>query len=107
MCLSLIPFACTGQKFTCTDKVTVQRLHLASLNDSRKIESWASQPNLEQFNSVHVELYLNVTSIRFIDFLNVGGHLSKQCLLNPPLHDAGILGVRVHIKVGGDDRGAD
>ena len=65
------------------------------------------KPNLKQFNSVHVEFYLDVASIRFIDFLNVGGDLSKQCLLDPPLHDTGILRVRVQVKVGSDDGSAD
>ena len=63
--------------------------------------------NLEQLDSIHVEFYLDVATIWLIDLFDVGGHLTEESLLDPPLNDAGVLGVRVHIEVGSDDGRAD
>ena len=63
----------------------------------------ASHSNLEEFDSIHVKLYLDEAAFRFIDLLNVRGYLTKKGLLDPSLDNASILWVIVHVKVGSDD----
>lgn len=63
--------------------------------------------DLQETDPVGVQTDLDVTAVRFVDLLNVTGHLSQESFLNPSLHNTSVLCVPVPLQVGRDDGGAD